>query len=250
MSQQVQIDPRTTVRELVGRYPQTRAVFERLDIDYCCGGARTLQEVVCDRNVNLNDLVTRLTDVVDKPLSGTDQPEKDWYAVPLGDLIHHIIETHHRYVKSALPRLRTLISKVVSAHAEQHGQMLSQLQTQFATLDDEISGHLMKEEQVLFPYIVALDRHAREAAPRPAACFGAIENPILQMEHEHDAAGHILRTLRELTHEYALPEDACPTFQAMYDELQRFENDLHQHIHLENNVLFPRSVELEHSQAS
>jgi regulator of cell morphogenesis and NO signaling len=111
-------------------------------------------------------------------------------------------------------------------------------------LDAELSSHLMKEEKVLFPYIVALATHVRQGAPKPQAPFGSAHNPIRQMEHEHESAGTALAKLREVTYDYAVPLDACPTFRAMYEELQRMEADLHQHIHLENNILFPRTVEL------
>jgi len=103
----------------------------------------------------------------------------------------------------------------------------------------------MKEEQVLFPYIVALESYHREEAARPQAPFGTIRNPVRQMEHEHETAGNALTGLREVTGDYSLPDDACPTFETLYQELERFEGDLHQHIHLENNILFPRAIELE-----
>ena len=115
----------------------------------------------------------------------------------------------------------------------------------FKALDTELSSHLMKEEQVLFPYIVALETHVRKGSPKPHAPFGTARNPIRQMEHEHESAGEALAKLREVTCDYALPADACPTFIAMYEDLQRMEGDLHQHIHLENNILFPRVVDLE-----
>jgi regulator of cell morphogenesis and NO signaling len=112
-------------------------------------------------------------------------------------------------------------------------------------LDAELSGHLMKEEQVLFPCIVALEMHVRDGTSAPQACFESARNPIRQMEHEHESAGETLTRLREATYDYAIPPDACPTFKAMYEELHRMEADLHQHIHLENNILFPRAIELE-----
>jgi hypothetical protein len=125
------------------------------------------------------------------------------------------------------------------------GNLLRQVQDIFSALDAELSSHLMKEEQVLFPYIVAVEAHAREGSPKPQVGFGSARNPIGRMEHEHESAGQALAKLREVTHDCALPADARPTSIAMYEELQRMEADLHQHIHLENNVLFPRAIELE-----
>ena len=112
--------------------------------------------------------------------------------------------------------------------------------TLFNALDAELSSHLMKEEQVLFPYIIAIEAHHQKGMPEPSAPCGSVRHPIQQMEYEHESAGNALAKLREVTYDYALPSDACPTFRAMYEELQRMEADLHQHIHLENNILFPR----------
>ena len=134
---------------------------------------------------------------------------------------------------------------VLKAHAAHHGDVLRQVQALFDALNAELSSHLMKEEQVLFPYIVALEMHFRDGTAKPQAPFGSARNPIRQMEHEHESAGQALAKLREVTNNYTLPPDACPTFKAMYEELQRMEADLHQHIHLENNILFPRAIELE-----
>lgn len=246
MSTHLQIDEQTTVRELVGRFSQTRPVFEKYEIDYCCGGGKSLAEAAADRDANVGELVEHLTDAIESPPSEA-AAERDWYAASLSELVVHILETHHGYVKMALPRLRSLIPKVLDAHGLHHREILTQVHANFQTLDNELSSHLMKEEQMLFPYIVSLDRHSREGAPRPQAPFGTVENPVQQMEHEHDTAGTVLRKLRDVTDDYALPDDACPAFQAVYEELQRFEADLHQHIHLENNILFPRAVQLEAS---
>lgn len=165
----------------------------------------------------------------------------------MAELVNHIVTVHDGYLKMALPRLRSLVPKVLTAHGAQHGEMLRQVHDLFAALDTELSSHLMKEEQVLFPYITAIEAPTQKKAPRPPAPFGSARNPIRQMEHEHENAGETLARLREVTDGYALPSDACPTFSAMYEELQRLESDLHEHIHLENNILFPRAIELEKS---
>ena len=241
----VQVDSQTTVRDLVGRYPQTRQVFEKFEIDYCCGGAKSLADVAADQDLNVSTLVETLTETLETDPSVAETAGKDWYAGSLSELIEHILATHHAFVKEALPRLRPLIAKVLAAHGEHHGDMLRQVQTYFNSLDNELTSHMMKEEQMLFPYIVALDRHSREGTARPQAPFGSVRNPVRQMEFEHENAGDALAGLRHVTGGYTLPDDACPTFQAMYDELERFEADLHQHIHLENNILFPRAIEME-----
>jgi regulator of cell morphogenesis and NO signaling len=241
----IQIDGTITVRELVGRYPQTRKVFENHGIDYCCGGGQCLADAANQRGVELAVLVAALGQSLQAASPGTAPTDKDWYAASLGELVDHIVKVHHRYMHDALPRLRMLIQKVLNAHGLNHGDMLRQVQALYGALDAELSSHLMKEEQILFPYVVAVEAHARDGAEQPVACFGSVRSPIQQMEHEHESAGGLLVELREVTGNYALPPDACPTFAALYEGLQEMEADLHQHIHLENNILFPRAIECE-----
>ena len=241
----VHVDGQTTVRDLVGRYPQTRPVFERHGIDYCCGGGKCLAETAVERGLELPTLISALEDSLQAMPGEARTTDRDWYAAPLRELVEHIVTVHHGYMKTALPRLRSLVPTVLKAHGANHGDVLRQVEDLFQALDAELSGHLMKEEQVLFPYIVALEARAQEGLPKPQAPFGSARNPIRQMEHEHESAGQALARPREVTCGYALPADACPTFRAMYEELERMEADLHQHIHLENNVLFPRTMELE-----
>lgn len=237
---EIQINAKTTVRELVGRYPRTRKVFEEREIDYCCGGHLSLGEAAAKRRLDLPSLVSALEMAVRTPSAQPSLEDKDWYAAPLPELVNHIVNVHHAYLKTALPRLRLLIPKILNAHGATHGDVLRQVQAIFAALDTELSTHLFNEEQVLFPHVVA----AAGGLPQLAA-FGSVRNPIRQMEHEHDSAGAALAKLREVTHNYALPADACPTFKAVYNELEQMEADLHQHIHLENNILFPRAAEME-----
>jgi regulator of cell morphogenesis and NO signaling len=246
----IQVDGKLTVRDLVGRYPQTRSVFEKYGIDYCCGGGKCLAEAARERGLKLPALVDALEKALQAATDKAEVADRDWYAAPLGELVHHIVDVHHGYMKTALPRLRSLVPTVLKAHGANHGDVLRQVQNLFNTLDTELSSHLMKEEQVLFPYIEALETAAREGSAAPQSPCGSVRNPIRQMEHEHESAGQVLAKLREATHDYALPADACPTFRAMYEELQRMEADLHQHIHLENNILFPRAIAVESLHSS
>ena len=159
----------------------------------------------------------------------------------------HIIATHHEYVKRELPRLAVLAEKVVSRHGPTTPH-LSVIQTTLAQLDAELTHHLGKEEQVLFPYIVGSGGCAADSGHhRPASCFGTVANPIAMMTQEHDAAGALLVELRKLSNGFLPPEGACPTYHAFYDGLREFEQDLHQHIHLENNILFPRAIQMENA---
>ena len=240
-----QVTNTTTVRELVGHYPQTRQVFERYGIDYCCGGGVSLAVAAKGHNVELPELRRELEQALENPPSAVVETERDWYAEPLGLLVDHIVQTHHAYLNQALPRLRHLLATVLKAHQAHHGSMLQEAWRLFSSLDDELRSHLMKEERILFPYIVAIEAAARKGVtPSPASC-GSVGNPIRQMEHEHDSAGRVLEALRQTTADYTLPADACPTFAALYDGLLQLEADLHQHIHLENNILFPRAQEME-----
>ena len=158
---------------------------------------------------------------------------------PLGEITQYIVAKHHSYVRSESPRIKTLLTKVVNKHGRSHGE-LSEVQALFATLADELAQHMMKEEQILSPYIESLG-----GAAEPRACFPTVESPITVMIADHENAGAILARLRELTNGYEPPQGACPTFQALYRALQEFEQDLHWHVHLENNILFPRAIAAE-----
>jgi regulator of cell morphogenesis and NO signaling len=246
----IQIGGNTTVRELVGRYPQTRKTFEKYGIDYCCGGGRCLAEVAQERRAALPDLVRDIEAALVETSTRTKTTEKDWYAAPLRELIDHILQVHHAYMHEALPRIKELGRKVLNAHGAHHGVMLRHVSDLYNALDTELTNHLRKEEEVLFPYIVAAEAHRQGGPKEPSACFGSVGNPIRQMEAEHESAGEVLVQIRKVTSGYSLPDDACLTFRALYEELERMEEDLHQHIHLENNILFPRAIAAKPDQRS
>ena len=168
----------------------------------------------------------------------------DWSQASLGALIEHIVSTHHAYVKSELPRLAALAQKVVNRHGDAQAH-LSAMQSLLVLLDDELIHHLGKEEHVLFPYVAKLEASLKTGGANPEVCFGSVEHPIAMMTSEHDAAGTMLAELRRLSDNYTTPVGACPTYHAYYDGLKEFEQDLHQHIHLENNILFPRAIAME-----
>jgi regulator of cell morphogenesis and NO signaling len=240
-----EINENTTVRDLVGRYPQTRLVFEKHGIDYCCGGGTCLADAARESRTDAAELIAALKAVLNGPAVARTSAEKNWFDAPLHELVDHILKVHHSYLKEALPRIGGLLRKVQHAHAHHHGKMLGELQCQLALLDEELTGHLMKEEMILFPHIVAAEASRRGGASAPAACFGSVRYPILQMEAEHGVAGDALHKMREVTAGYVLPLDSCATFRALYEEIQQLEDDLHEHIHLENNILFPRAIAAE-----
>ena len=228
-------DTAKTVREFATQVPQAVRVFEKMGIDYCCGGGKSLSDACQQANISVDDVVSRLLE--SPTLSGSSS---DWTQAKLADLVDHIVAKHHGYVKQELPRLEQLLNKVASKHGENHPE-LAKVESVFAQLNAELTSHLMKEENILFPYVKQLEQSGTSRAPM----FGSVKNPIHMMEIEHDSAGDCVRELRKLTNDYNAPADGCFSFRTLYQGLAEFEADLHQHIHLENNILFPRAIELE-----
>lgn len=236
------INVATTVRELaVTRLGATR-VFEKLGIDYCCGGNRTLADACVKAKVPVETVADFLVQAELGPHALSEL--EDWQTASLTSLIHHIVEKHHTFTKAELPRLVKLINKVCAVHGAQHPELL-QLKTIFLSLKEELEPHLLKEEQVLFPYITQLDAAIDQQSPAPHAFFGTVQNPVRMLSLEHDTAGDLLREMREITNDYAVPPEACMSYRALSQALLEFEADLHQHIHLENNLLFPRAITTE-----
>lgn len=229
-----------TVREIALEQPTSIRVFERLGIDYCCGGRKPLSEACEARSLEVDKVIAAL----EAAASGPAAPADDLTAKSLTGLCAHIVATHHEYVRRELPRLAALAQKVVNRHGDTHPE-LPVIQATLVRLAEELTEHLAKEEAVLFPFIGKLERAVAEGAPKPKGCFGTVANPIAMMTQEHDDAGTLLQVLRTKSNQYTTPEGACPTYHAFYDGLREFEQDLHQHIHLENNVLFPRAVAME-----
>jgi regulator of cell morphogenesis and NO signaling len=229
-----------TVRDVVVENPAATRIFEQLGIDYCCGGEKPLEEACAVAKLNLDEVLAKLEAQQYQP--GQDGA-RNWQKESLSSLIEHITSTHHVFVRNESPRLTELIAKVSKVHGDSHPE-LHNVQALFADLAQELSTHLMKEEQILFPYLVAIEQSA-PGESAPASCFGTVRNPIRMMMFEHDNAGNALRELRRLTQDYLVPAGACVSFQTLYRALPEFEADLHQHIHLENNILFPRAIALE-----
>ena len=240
------LDSNTTVREVAVQMPQSTRIFEKLKIDYCCGGNTPLIEACAHAGVAVSDLEELLTQ--DGTATSEVAVKMSFQAAPLAELIDHILATHHVFTKTEMMRLEALLTKVVDVHGNNHPE-LRQVQATFHALCSDLNPHMFKEEQVLFPYILELERAHTQKRPVPFTPFGTVNNPIRMMMMEHDTAGEILRELRKLTSDYTVPGDVCISYQTLYSALQEFEADLHQHIHLENNILFPRAVELEESFA-
>ena len=230
-----------TVHEIAVANPETVRVFESLGIDYCCGGARTLGDACAAACVPVADILERLTST--PPAAGPEEMNH-WREATLCAITGHIVERHHSFVRRETPRLRELLEKVRNRHDQSHPELRA-IEQMFNAMAEELRAHMFKEEQILFPYMQQLETAVRECRPAPKAPFGTVANPIAKMMAEHDNAGEALTQMRSAACGYALPEGACPTYTALYRGLEEFERDLHLHVHLENNILFPRAVELE-----
>jgi regulator of cell morphogenesis and NO signaling len=229
-----------TVRQMAIEHPSTVRVFEKLGIDYCCGGRKSIEEACRSANVPLENALELLSACEDEPKTGSE----DWARAELDAVITQIIEKHHAYVRTETPRIVGLLSKLAERHGFLHPELKS-IREIFTALSEELAAHMMKEEQILFPYIAALARAERENRPAPQACFDSVEMPISRMLADHDDAGALLAQMRSLSGGYTAPAGSCPTYVGTYHALEEFERDLHHHVHLENNILFPRTVELE-----
>jgi len=238
---------RQSVRDIVNENPAIIPVFQRYGIDFCCGGDKSFAEACITAKVTPEIVLDAFESA--KQLSTERATEVDWTKQPLADLISHINRTHHMYLRNESARIEKLLSKVPEKHGEKHPELF-QVRDVFTALAAELAVHLMKEEQILFPFIIRLEEAtlAGEPAP-PSACFGTVENPIRMMEHEHESAGNALRELRALTNGYTAPEVACDGFRSLYAALADYEADLHVHIHKENNILHPRALAGERSKA-
>jgi regulator of cell morphogenesis and NO signaling len=232
-----------TVRDIALENPATIRVFEAFGIDYCCGGRKPLAEACAAKNLSVDAVIEALENTG----STLEREIENWSAQSLGALATHIVNTHHAYVRRELPRLTELAEKVVLRHGDTRPE-LPAIQSKLSELSEELLQHCAKEELVLFPYITKFERAIAAGTPKPHGCFGSVANPITMMTQEHDSAGALVEQMRELSSDFIPPVGACPTFHAFYSGLHEFERDLHQHIHLENNILFPRAITMEASQ--
>ncbi len=230
-----------TVREYALEIPAATRIFEKLGIDYCCGGAKSLAEACSRAGVTVDEVLSSLET---NARSDETFADKEWHTTSQAELITHIVEKHHAFTRAELERLEALLAKVCGVHGQNHPELFH-LQDQFGKLRGDLEPHMLKEERVLFPHIIRMEEAAAENQPLPAAPFGTVRNPVRVMMAEHDAAGYILGRMREASSDYTAPADACISYKTLYSALTALEGDLHQHIHLENNILFPRAAELE-----
>lgn len=215
------ITPNIIVGQLAAKHPETTRVFERYKINYCCGGDRTLQ-VACEK-LGL-DIAAVQVDLADA-LVQSETTDRAWDNASPEELIEHILTVYHKPLKEELPRLEKLMNKVVKAHTDKAPDVLPELQSIFTAAKEELDQHLLKEENILFPMMLE----------KNTAMLSA---PIARMKHEHEELGDALKRMRELTNNYEISPEACNTWRALWHGLEDFEKTIHQHLHLENNVLF------------
>ncbi len=221
---------------------RTIAVFNEFGIDYCCGGKRSLTHACRQKGVDVAAVQARLVAVSQLP--ATQAIVEDYAQWPVDELALHIVHKHHRYVEARLPELLRLLDKVADRHGPEHPELL-EIQSIFHAIAEELSGHMKKEELILFPWIKRLGMVERREIDYVTPPFGSVAHPIQMMELEHLDAGDGMARIRVLTDNYVLPEGACMSYWQTYEYLKEFEADLHLHVHLENNLLFPQAIALE-----
>jgi regulator of cell morphogenesis and NO signaling len=225
------ITEQTTISEIAGALPSSVRVFQRHGIDFCCGGKRPIGAVCAEKGLSFPVLAQEIQSSV----ADSGEADRDRSQEPLADLIAHIVTRYHDRLRDELPVLETLAAKVARVHGGK-APHLARVETIVTELSADLHSHMQKEEVVLFPTIAAIEAKVRPAMP--------ISAPIAVMEHEHDHAGQLLAELRRITRGYDLPDWACTTFRALYGGLAAVEADMHVHVHLENNILFPRALAL------
>ncbi|MFM8450745.1 MAG: iron-sulfur cluster repair di-iron protein [Haliscomenobacter sp.] len=229
----MKVDILQTVGSVVAEDYRTAVVFKQYGIDFCCGGGRSLEETCRSKGIAVEEVQEKLESVQQLEKQPDRLDFADWSLVLLSTYIE---EKHHRYVRQVLPGISEFALKVARVHGQRHPETV-EIWTCWQALAEELSAHLRKEEQVLFPYVRLL-----ESTNPPAAPFGSVANPIAMMTQEHESAGALMENIRVLSSHFSPPEDACVTYRVLYQLLAEFESDLHQHIHLENNLLFPKAL--------
>lgn len=239
----------TSLGQWARSFPASISIFHQFGLDYCCGGKRSLDIACAAAGLEPQEVLEALERRLQEGDSG-DEVDPD--TMGMSELVDHIVERHHGYLREQLPELIRLTSKIARVHGGSYAPLL-ELDQCMKDLSEELTLHMHKEEVVLFPYIKAMDSHVQlggEHAQAPAPGFGTVQNPVRMMMIEHDQAGDVLKEMRRLTDNYILPEGACMTWWQTYNQLKELEKDLMLHIHLENNILFPAAIKAETAHTS
>ncbi|MDR8393174.1 iron-sulfur cluster repair di-iron protein [Aliifodinibius sp. S!AR15-10] len=228
-----------TIGEIVANDYRTAQVFKKYGLDFCCGGGRTVAEACEKKGVDVESITNELLMLGER--GGPADNYKDWSP---DFLVDYIVNNHHNYVRNKLPEIRAYAQKVAKVHGRSHPENVEILK-RFEALADELTEHLEKEEQILFPYVKLLVDAEKNGIERKAPHFKTAANPISMMESEHEEAGSGMEEIQALSNNFTPPKDACATYRVLYANLKEFQEDLHKHVHLENNILFPKTLELE-----
>ncbi|MCL6585286.1 MAG: iron-sulfur cluster repair di-iron protein [Anoxybacillus sp.] len=220
----------STVGEIVAMFPKASDLFKTYKIDFCCGGNRPLAEALAEKNVPVEDILQKLQTMYEQSL---EKVEKNWLEASYTELIDHIIQKHHRFLMEELPQLSPYVTKVLRVHGPEQPHLV-QVHKLFNDLKTELEQHLMKEETKAFPLIIQFEQHPTKENEQ------AMKQVIEELVAEHDTAGDIIKEIRQITNDFTPPFDACGTYRLVYNRLEALEEDLFTHIHLENNILFPR----------
>jgi len=229
-----------TLGEIVAKDMHKAQIFKKYGIDFCCGGKKTVKQACAEKGIDVT-IIEQELQKAGKVVSNRPLPYNEWNLDFLAD---YIVNTHHSYVRKNLPDITSYAAKVMQVHGNQHPELI-RINQLVSEVNAELTGHLVKEEKILFPYIKALVAAKDHTQPLQAAHFGSVQSPINMMEMEHELVGKNLDEIRQLSHNYLLPEDACASYSLLYRMLDEFEEDLHLHIHLENNILFPKALAIE-----
>jgi regulator of cell morphogenesis and NO signaling len=225
------------IGDIVAKFPNASDVLKEYKIDFCCGGDRPLITAIKEQGLNEEEILGKINTLYEEYKNKKDFQERNWVEAPFGELVDHILNVHHAYLHENLPKIGELTTKILRVHGNAHPQLFK-VHKLFNNIKTELESHLIKEETIQYPAIKEY-----ESTRKIADLDNAIKI-IKELEEEHTGAGDILKELREVTDDYAVPDDGCPTFKLTYDKLQELESDLFQHIHLENNILFPRLFSL------
>ncbi|HWQ82621.1 MAG TPA: iron-sulfur cluster repair di-iron protein [Ignavibacteria bacterium] len=229
-----------TLSEIVRQDFRASRVFEKHGLDFCCNGKRALEAACAEKGLDTETILTELKE----EMKSDNAPDEKFEGMELDELVNHIVTRHHGYIKGILPLLNKFSDKVLNAHGKNHPE-LARVSELYHQVEAELTSHMFKEENMLFPFIVRMSEIKKNGGKLTSIPFGSVRNPISQMEAEHDNAGGAFHEMREITDNFRVPGDACNTFKSYYEELNNFEMDLHKHIHLENNILHPKAIETE-----
>ena len=234
-----------SLAQIVKEDHRAATVFEKYHLDFCCKGKRSLQQACAESQLSADELIAALDNTV-KPDSYS--VHLNYNLLSLSQLVDYIVATHHNYVKQEMPQIQSYLERVASKHGDRHPEM-RKVAGIFAAVKEEMEEHMQKEEKILFPRIKEAEKQSGEP-DKIKLSISYLQSPIFMMEEEHDHAGAALAEIRELTNNYNPPADACTTYRLCYAALQAFETDLHQHVHLENNILFPKAIGLFNNNAA